>query len=78
MFRAGFTFRSAMLLVTVLLFVGGCSSKAVEKQNAQKLHYRSVFDINLTEEGTYKVEIANQSLMAFWKDADGKLSLIHI
>mgnify|MGYP000020535624 CR=1 FL=1 len=26
MFRAGFSFRSAMLLVTVLLFAGGCSS----------------------------------------------------
>ena len=59
-------------LGTEAIMVTSPSGKEVEKQNAQKLHYRSVFDINLTEEGTYRVEIANQSLMAFWKDADGK------
>lgn len=48
------------------------SGKEVAKQHEQKLRYRSVFDINVKEEGTYRVETASQSLMAFWKDADGK------
>lgn len=40
-------------------------------QHPQKLRYRSVFDLELTESGTYKVFNASQSLMAFWQDADG-------
>lgn len=54
------------------LVVTSPSGKSVEKQHQQALRYRSVFDINLTEQGTYKVESASQTLMAFWQDKDGK------
>lgn len=59
-------------LGTDSIMVTSPTGKDVEKQHEQKLRYRSVFDINLTDEGTYKVEVASQSLMAFWKDEDGK------
>ena len=48
------------------------SGNPVDIQNQQKLRYRSVFDVELTESGTYKVFNASQSLVAFWKDADGE------
>lgn len=48
------------------------NKKEIEMQNAQKLKYRSVFDLELTQQGTYKVFAATNSLRASWKDADGK------
>ncbi|MCU4676526.1 DUF4198 domain-containing protein [Catenovulum sp. 2E275] len=48
------------------------SGKEVELQNAAKLKYRSVFDLELTEQGTYQVFGASQSLTASWKDDEGK------
>ncbi|MEG3765387.1 DUF4198 domain-containing protein [Alteromonas sp. 14N.309.X.WAT.G.H12] len=48
------------------------SGKDVEKQHGQKLRYRSVFDVNLTEEGTYRVGSSSRSIMATWKDDNGK------
>lgn len=50
----------------------GPDGKAVELQNAQVGKYRSTFDIELAQEGTYKVATASQSLMARWVDAEGK------
>lgn len=46
------------------------TGEAVAIQHPQKLRYRSVFDLELTEAGTYKVFNASQSLMAFWQDKD--------
>ncbi|NVK58280.1 MAG: DUF4198 domain-containing protein [Alteromonadaceae bacterium] len=48
------------------------SGEPVALQHQQKLRYRSVFDIELTESGTYKVFNASQSLMAFWRDEEGE------
>ncbi|MBU2978171.1 DUF4198 domain-containing protein [Alteromonas sp. C1M14] len=48
------------------------SGEDVTKHHGQKLRYRSVFDINLKEEGTYRVFTASRSIMAFWKDENGK------
>ena len=48
------------------------SGEPVDIQNQQKLRYRSVFDVELTQSGTYKVFNASQSLVAFWKDEDGE------
>ncbi|WP_017445909.1 DUF4198 domain-containing protein [Gayadomonas joobiniege] len=48
------------------------NKKEVELKNVQKLKYRSVFDLELTEQGTYKVFTAANSLRASWKDADGE------
>ncbi len=47
------------------------SGKAVELQNKAKLKYRSVFDLQLNEQGTYRVYSASNTLMAFWKDEEG-------
>lgn len=43
--------------------------------NAENLHtgkYRTVFDLTLETEGTYRVFIANQGLFARWENAEGK------
>ncbi|MDC8832514.1 DUF4198 domain-containing protein [Alteromonas gilva] len=48
------------------------AGQPVTIQHQQKLRYRSVFDVELTETGTYKVFTASQSLMAFWQDEDGE------
>ncbi|GGF73153.1 DUF4198 domain-containing protein [Alteromonas lipolytica] len=48
------------------------SGQPVPIQNSQKLRYRSVFDVELTEPGTYKVFNASQTLTAFWQDANGE------
>jgi uncharacterized GH25 family protein len=41
-------------------------------QNAATGKYRSVFDVQLTQEGTYRVAISGDGLFASWKDKDGK------
>ncbi|AMX02105.1 DUF4198 domain-containing protein [Microbulbifer thermotolerans] len=48
------------------------SGEQVPLQNLAKGHYRSTFDLQLKEEGTYKVSRASAGLRAFWKDAEGK------
>ncbi|AXR05095.1 DUF4198 domain-containing protein [Salinimonas sediminis] len=48
------------------------SGKAVNLQHQQKLKYRSVFDLQLVEEGTYKIASASGTLMARWEDAQGE------
>lgn len=41
-------------------------------QNSQVGKYRSTFDVELTQQGSYKVFTASSGLRARWVDADGK------
>src|SRR5690606_6737006 len=40
----------------------------VQPQNGATGRYRSTFDVQLTQKGTYKLAVANQSLSAFWQE----------
>lgn len=40
----------------------------VQPQNGAVGRYRSTFDVQLTQKGTYKLVVANQSLSASWKE----------
>lgn len=40
----------------------------VQAENAARLKYRSVFDLNLTQPGTYRIAVTNGGLFASWKD----------
>src|SRR5690606_21490916 len=40
----------------------------VQPQNGAVGRYRSTFDVQLTQKGTYKLAVANQSLSASWKE----------
>jgi len=44
----------------------------VQVQNAGTGKYRSVFDVALTQEGSYRVAIASDGLLAAWEDQDGQ------
>ena len=44
----------------------------VEPENAAKGKLRTVFDLSMTQEGTYRVYLTMQGMNAFWKDAGGK------
>ncbi|QJR80694.1 DUF4198 domain-containing protein [Alteromonas pelagimontana] len=46
--------------------------KNIELKNPHKLHYRSVFDLELTQEGTYKVASSSRSISARWEDEKGE------
>ncbi|WP_226664763.1 DUF4198 domain-containing protein [Microbulbifer aggregans] len=48
------------------------NGETVALENASKGKYRSTFDVQLKEEGTYKIGIVSSGLRAFWKDPDGK------
>ncbi|MEM0516480.1 DUF4198 domain-containing protein [Pseudoalteromonas sp. YIC-827] len=50
----------------------GPDGKEVAMQNSAKLRYRSVFDLHLTDAGTYRVFNASRSLMARWVDEQGQ------
>lgn len=50
----------------------GPKGTEVELQNPATGKYRSTFDLNLTERGTYKVFMASNNLTARWETADGK------
>ncbi|MCQ3830481.1 DUF4198 domain-containing protein [Microbulbifer elongatus] len=52
--------------------VAAPNGKTLSLENASRGKYRSTFDLQLTEEGTYKVGLASSGLRAFWKDAEGK------
>ena len=41
-------------------------------QNLSTGKYRSVFDVQLPQKGTYKIAIASSGLMATWKTAEGE------
>jgi uncharacterized GH25 family protein len=45
---------------------------AVTAANPATGKYRSVFDVELKQDGTYKIAIAGDGLFASWEDADGK------
>jgi len=47
------------------------SGAEVDISNAAKGRYRSVFDVALKQQGTYKIASASGGLRAFWRDADG-------
>lgn len=49
----------------------GPDGKAVDIGNSATLKYRSVFDLHLQQEGTYRVYNSSHSLMAFWQDKEG-------
>ena len=44
-------------------------------QNLSTGKYRSVFDVQLPQKGTYKIAIASSGLMATWKTAEGERRL---
>ncbi len=46
--------------------------QAIPLQNSAKLKYRSVFDLQLTQPGTYEVSMNSRSLQASWQDEDGQ------
>lgn len=50
----------------------GPNGKTVELQNANTGKYRSTFDINLSQEGTYKIFTASHGLRARWETEDGE------
>lgn len=50
----------------------GPDGKAVELQNAATGKYRSTFDLNLKEKGTYKVFSASNGLNARWETDEGE------
>ena len=51
--------------------VMGPTGEAVDITNASKGRYRSVFDVELTQQGTYKIATASGGLRAFWRDEEG-------
>ncbi len=51
------------------------SGKPVALQNAATGKYRSTFDLNLTEKGTYKIFSASAGLNARWETEDGKRAM---
>ncbi|GAC13887.1 DUF4198 domain-containing protein [Aliiglaciecola lipolytica] len=60
----------AMNLDSVKAF--GPNGEAVELLNPAKGKYRSTFDIQLKQEGTYKLATSGGGLRAIWEDEDGK------
>lgn len=44
----------------------------IQLQNAHTGQYRSTFDLNLSQRGTYKIFTASQGLTARWLDEDGE------
>lgn len=50
------------------LQVTGPDGAAVKPENTAKLKYRSVFDLNLAQPGTYRIAVVNNGVFASWKD----------
>lgn len=44
---------------------------SIDIMNAAKGRYRSVFDVELKQQGTYKIARASGGLRAFWRDEEG-------
>jgi len=44
----------------------------VKPENAAKGKLRTVFDLTMTQEGTYRVYLGMGGMSAFWKDAEGQ------
>ena len=49
------------------LEVTGPDGKAIEAENKAKLRYRSVFDVALPQQGTYRIAVRNGGLFASWE-----------
>ncbi|MEX1220791.1 MAG: DUF4198 domain-containing protein [Idiomarina sp.] len=47
------------------------NGEAIDIMNAAKGRYRSVFDVALAQQGTYKIARASGGLRAFWRDEEG-------
>lgn len=47
------------------------NGELVDIMNAAKGRYRSVFDVQLAQQGTYKIARASGGLRAFWRDDEG-------
>jgi len=50
------------------LQVTGPEGVAVKAENQARLKHRSVFDVNLTQPGTYRIALVNSGVFASWKD----------
>lgn len=48
------------------------NGEIIPLENASKGKYRSTFDLQLKQEGTYRIGQASSGLRAFWKDDEGK------
>lgn len=48
------------------------NNKTVEAENLHTGKFRTVFDLKLEQEGTYRVFTASQGLFARWEDEEGK------
>lgn len=59
-------------LRTSMISVVGPDAEDVEIQNPHAGKHRSTFDLQLKQEGTYKVFVASSGLTASWEDEDGK------
>lgn len=44
--------------------------EVLEVQNAAEGHLRTTFDLELKQEGTYRVGVIRQGMMAFWKEGE--------
>lgn len=55
--------------------VTGPDGEQVDIMNAAKGRYRSVFDVELEQQGTYKIASASGGLRAFWRDEDGNRNM---
>ena len=49
------------------LVVVGPDGKTVQAENQAKSRYRSIFDVKLTQPGTYRIALVNDALMASFK-----------
>ena len=54
------------------LLIVAPDGKKLAAQNMSTGKYRSVFDVQLPQKGTYKIAIASSGLMATWKTAEGE------
>lgn len=52
--------------------ITGPDGKAVAMHNQASAKHRSIFDVNLTQQGTYKIAIAMAGLTATWETEDGE------
>ncbi len=54
------------------LVITAPDGSVVEAQNMATGKYRTVFDVELKQQGTYRIATLNKSLMVRWEGADGK------
>lgn len=66
-----FYFNHVPLALERLAITAPDGSRA-ESTNGATGKYRSVFDVELTQSGTYRIAMINTGLFANWEDADGK------